>query len=263
MRRYLRLMIILMKYKLSRSMIYSLNFWIAFFVDFLLFIFQILAFASIYRFIDTINGWTLHQMFIFIGTFSIVDSICMGTWFFGLLSMPEKIRTGTLDIMIVKPMDTQFYITCDSFNPGSLFGIITGSLMVSYGMVNGGFSVSPTRIAGYILLVLMMNMLMYSLFLLVRTTAFFFIKIDALTQAEESLVEFAFRIPGTAFKGISKFIFMVFIPYGLIATVPTEFITNLLDMKEWTAVISITAFFFIVSRLFFKLGLSRYSSAGG
>jgi len=104
---------------------------------------------------------------------------------------------------------------------------------------------------------------MYSLFLLVRTTAFFFIKIDALTQAEESLVEFAFRIPGTAFKGISKFIFMVFIPYGLIATVPTEFITNLLDMKEWTAVISITAFFFIVSRLFFKLGLSRYSSAGG
>jgi len=252
-----------MKYKMTSTMIYSISFWTAFFVDFLLFAFQILAFASIYRFIDTINGWTLNQMFIFIGTFSIVDSICMGTWFFGILSMPEKIRTGTLDIMIVKPLDTQFYLTFNSFNPGSLFGVITGSLMVSYGMINGGFTISPQRIAGYILLVIMMNLIFYSLFLLVRTTAFIFIKIDALTQAEDSLTEFAFRIPGTAFKGISKFIFMLFIPYGLIATVPTEFITNLLDLKEWAAVTGIVVFFFAASRLFFKFGLSRYTSAGG
>lgn len=263
MKRYLRLIIILMKFKLSRSMIYSFNFWIAFFVDFLLFVFQILAFASIFRFIDTINGWTLNQMFIFMGTFSIVDSITMGTWFFGLLSIPGKIRTGFLDIMIVKPMDTQFYLSFESFNPGSLFGIITGALMVLYGMINGGFSATPTRIAGYILLVIMMNAIMYSLFLMVRTLAFFFVKIEAITQAEDSLVEFAFRIPGTAFRGLSKFIFMVLIPYGLIATVPTEFITNLLDIHEWAAVIGITLFFTIASRRFFKFGLSRYSSAGG
>ncbi|MBI9100556.1 MAG: ABC-2 family transporter protein, partial [Spirochaetaceae bacterium] len=247
--RYLRLMIILMKYKLTRSMIYSFNFWIAFFVDFILFAFQLLAFASIYRFIDTINGWTLNQMFVFIGTFSIVDSLAMGVWFFGLLPMPEKIRNGTLDVIIVKPVDTQFYLSCEGFNPGSLLGIITGAIMVGYGMINGGFSVTPSKIGGYILLVVMMNLVMYSLFLIIRTWAFFFVKIDALTQAEDSIVEFAFRIPGTAFKGISKFIFMVCIPYGLIATVPTEFITNLLDLNEWAAVCGITLFFLMASRL--------------
>jgi ABC-2 type transport system permease protein len=69
--------------------------------------------------------------------------------------------------------------------------------------------------------------------LIVRTFAFFFIKIDSLQEVENSVVEVAFRIPGSVFKDISKFIFMVAIPYGLIATAPTEFITGLFQPIQW------------------------------
>ena len=102
---------------------------------------------------------------------------------------------------------------------------------------------------------------MYALMLIIRTFAFLFIKIDALTQAEDSVVEFAFRVPGTAYKGISKFIFLVLLPYGLIATVPTQFITNMLKVVQWLAVAGITLFFIVLSRIMFKFGLSKYSSA--
>ena len=203
------------------------------------------------------------QIIVFVGTFTIVDGLGMGTWFFGIISLPEKIRTGALDMRITKPVDTQFLVSAESFNPGSFLGPVAGAFIVRYGMRAGGFSLTPGKLAGYLLLVLMMYLLMYSLSLLVMTCAFFFVKIDALIQAEESAVEFAFRIPGTAFRGAAKFVFMVLIPYGLIATVPTQFLTAGLNWGQGAAVTAITLFFVTATRLFFRFGLSRYSSAGG
>ncbi|MDC7224128.1 MAG: ABC-2 family transporter protein [Spirochaetales bacterium] len=261
--RYLRLTGKLFRMKLSRDMVYSLNFWIAFFVDMLLFIFQLVTFTVIYQFVDTINGWNLSQMFVFVGTFTIVDGLGMGTWFFGVLNLPGRIRSGELDMKIVKPVDTQFLISLESFNPGSLFGLIGGAIIVVYGMETGGFLFTPLRLGGYLLLVIMMNLLMYSLLLIVRTCAFFFVKINALTQAEDSALEFAFRIPGTAYQGAAKLIFFVLIPYGLIASAPTQFITALLEPEQWAVVTGVTLFFFTAARLFFRFGLNRYTSAGG
>lgn len=261
MKRYLKLILTMTKMKLSKDMIYSVDFWIAFVVDAGLFVFQIIAFTSIYNHIDTINGWTLNQMYIFIGTFSIVDSINMATFFFGIITLPNKVRTGQLDLSIVKPIDTQFYVSIQSFNPGSIFGVFVGGSMVTYGVINGGYDVTAIHVLGYILLVIMMVALMYALMLIIRACSFLFIKIDAIAQAEDSLVEFAFRVPGSAFRGVSKFIFMVLIPYGLIATVPTEHITNLLDYKEWLAVILITTVFVVLARVTFKFGMSKYTSA--
>lgn len=242
-------------------MIYSMNFWIAFFVDTFMFGFQLLTFVSIYQYIDTINGWDLNQMIIFIGTFSIIDALNMSTYFFGLISLPDKIRTGTLDMIITKPIDTQFYISAEQFNPGSFLGVIVGILMVVYGVSNGNYQITVIHVVGYILLVIMMYALLYALLILIRVLAFIFIKIDAIAQAEDSIIEFAFKIPGTAFKGISRFIFLVLLPYGLIATVPTQQMTQLLEPGQWAAVIGITTFFLVLSRVLFKLGMKQYTSA--
>lgn len=260
-KRYARLTALLFKLKVSRDMIYSLNFWIAFVVDLLLFFFQLLSFTVIFQYVDTINGWNLAQTYIFIGTFTIVDGLGMGTWFFGVLNLPGRIRTGELDMMIAKPVDTQFYTSLANFNPGSLFGAIAGAVIVSSGMIMGDYVLTPVKLAGYVLLCFMMYLLMYSLGMITNAFAFHFIRINSLIQAEEAAVEFAFRIPGTAFKGVSKLVFMVLVPYGLIATVPTQFITELLKPSQWLWVTGITLFFFLLCRRLYKFGLKRYTSA--
>jgi len=261
MKRYVRLLWILIKFKLSKSMIYSMNFWIAFFVDFILFLFHLLAFSTIFRFTDNINGWTLNQMAVFVGTFHLVDSLIMGSVFFGILNLPDRIRTGTLDLVLCKPVNPQFYISSDSFNPGSFFGVITGSAMIAYGMIQGAYPLTIPKVLGYLLLISLMFLLFYSLMLLIRSIAFFTIRIDSLLQAEDSVIEFAFRVPGSAYKGISRVIFMAVIPYGMIASVPTQFFTEGLSGLEWIWACGIPFFFFSVSRLLFRFGLSRYTSA--
>lgn len=263
MKRYLRLLALLFKYKLARDMVYSFNFWMAFFVDTILFIFHLLAFSAIYSFTDSINGWSLNQVYIFIGTFTILDSINMGLWFFGLTNLKNNIHSGILDLVITKPINTQFYVSFQSFNPGSLFGVIIGTIMIIIGVNKGGFQVDFMIICGYILLCIMMLSVFYSLMLIFRTFAFFFIKIDALEEVENSLIEIAFQVPGSVFQGVPKVIFMVILPYGLISTAPTEFITGLFAPAQWIWVSMVTIFFTVFSILFFRFGLSKYSSAGG
>lgn len=261
MRRYIKLTMMMFKQNISKQMIYSGNFWVAFFVDLLLWVFQLVTFTSIFSHVDTINGWGLSHMFVFVGSFNIVDAMNMGTYFFGLIEFPGKVRTGMLDMMIVKPIDTQFFVAISHLNPGSLMGIVTGCVMVVYGVVTGGFSVTAAKVIGYVVLILMMYMLYYSLLMLVRTLSFFVVKINSITEAENSAIEFSFRVPGVVYKGVSRLIFLIVLPYGLLATAPTAFITELLSIKEWGIIIAVTVIFFVFTRKMFKFGLKKYTSA--
>lgn len=261
MKKYIKMLWILFKFKMNRQMVYSFNFYMVFFADMALYIVQLLTFSAIFSAVDTINGWEFHQMIVFIGTFSIIDSINMSTFFFGLLNLPDKIRSGQLDLYLVKPINTQFFISFENMNPGSFLSTISGIIIVIYGINLGGVEMTFTRIAGYIFLILLMELLFYDMLLLVRTSAFWFIRIDSLYEAEDTLVNFSFRIPGVVFKGFSKVLFYIIIPYGIIATIPTQFFTDVMSLEYWIMSIAVVTVFTIMTFTLFRIGRGRYTSA--
>lgn len=261
MKRYMKLLVMLLKFKLNRQMVYSFNFYMVFFADMALYIVQLLTFSAIFNAVDTINEWEFYQMIVFIGTFSIIDSINMSTFFFGLINLPDKIRTGNLDLYIVKPVNTLFYCSFDNMNPGSLLSTTSGIIIVSYGIIKGGVQITPARVIGYIFLVALMELLFYDMLLLVRTSAFWFVRIDSIQEAENSLIEFCFRIPGVVFKGFSKVLFYVIVPYGIIATIPTQFFTDVLDGTYWLLSLVVVGVFTVFSFTLFRVGRQRYTSA--
>lgn len=261
MKRYLRLFVTLVKFKMNRDLVYSLNFWMAFVADVSVFLAQILTFKAIYGHVDTINGWNEYQMIVFVGTFTLVDGLYMATYFFGIISLPDKIRSGNLDLYIIKPINTLFYTAFDQMNMGSLFIAGAGAVFVSYGIVNLGVTMTVTRVVGYIFLVAMMCVLVFALMLITRTFAFRLVKTDSINEAEGQVVEFAIRVPGVAYRGLTKVIFFILIPYGLIATMPTQFITGSLEGKYWFLIIGVVMVFFSLSIFLWKRGLAAYTSA--
>lgn len=261
MKRYLKLFWLLLKFKINRQMIYSFNFYSVFFADMSLYIVQLITFSVIFGAVESVNGWYFHQMIVFIGTFSIIDSLNMSTFFFGLLSLPDKIRTGKLDLYIVKPINTLFFCSFDNMNPGSLLSTSSGILIVIYGLNKGNVQITPAKVIGYIFLILMMELLFYDLLLLFRLSAFWFIRINSIMEAEDSLIQFCFRIPGIVFKGFSKALFYVLIPYGIIATIPAQFITDSLSLSYWLLCLSVVTFFTLLTFTLFTIGRRRYTSA--
>lgn len=259
--RYFRFCRMLLKFRLTRQMIYSFNFWTAFFVDLTVFFVQIVVFSVVFLQVDTINGWNSYQMIFFVGTFTVIDSLYMCTYFFGVIGIPDKIRTGRLDIYLTKPINTLFYVSFESMDFGSVLLTIPGILMLVYSA--GHLNITPglANIAGYIFLVLLMTYLMYSLMILVRVGAFWFTRVDSFGELENELVNFSFRIPGVVFRGAAKLVFYILVPYGLIATIPTQFFTDAINGRYWLLVTGVCAGFGALSSFMWKTGLKHYGSA--
>ena len=165
-----------------------------------------------------------------------------------------------MDSYLTKPVNTLFYLSFENINPGSLLLAVPGMLMIVYSAGNLGISPGFWNISGFVFLIVLMWILMFDLMVLLRCTAFWFTRVDSLLEFENEIVNFSFRVPGGVFKGISKVVFYVILPYGLMATIPTQFFTGVLEGRYWVLTIGITAVFSLLTWVSWKAGLKHYGS---
>lgn len=257
----LKLIWTMMKLRLSQLMVFRLSFFGAFFVDGSLFVVQLLLFDVLYGQIESIGGWQKGEMIIFVGTFSLINALNMSSFFFGLISIPEKIRTGGLDHYITKPKSPLLRLSFESVNPGSLPLIAMSLIILGRGVSLLGTPPSFGAVIGYILLVLLMTLLWYDLMLLLRTVPFFFMSAVTVHLMEDSLMELSMKVPGVVFEGVWKVLFQVLLPYGLLATLPAQMLTGTLTPFGLMWGCTVAVLFTLFAFKLWKFGLSRYKSA--
>jgi ABC-2 type transport system permease protein len=261
MKKNFRILLTLLRCRISRQMMYRLSFWTAFWVDLTVFFIQFLTFSAIFSQIDSIGGWTLPHMVIFLGTFTMLDALYMCTYFFGVIAIPEKIRTGGLDLYLTKPVNALFLLSVESMDFGSILLIFPGLGMVAWGVRALGIRVTLPLIGGYLLLFFLMLLLMYCVMVILRTPAFWLVRTNAFSELENALVEYSFRVPGVVFRGVWKVLLYGILPYGLMATLPTQFLTNSMPSGYGWLAGGIFVFFWLLMTLLWKRGLRRYGSA--
>lgn len=247
--------------KLSKSMVYRFNFFGVTFVDGTLFLIQLLMFSVIYSRIDSIGGWGRDQVLFFIGTFSIINALNMTLFFFGVQSLPQKIRDGQMDLYITKPVNTLFYISFESINIGSIPLVLASIGLVAYAANLMGTEITVFKIAGYVFLVIIMTILWYDMEVIWRTIPFFVIKATAIDHLEGSILNICMKIPGVLFKGAFKLLFYVMLPYGIMATIPTQFFAGTLSIWGFLYGVGIVIVFSVFTLWFWRFGLRNYKSA--
>jgi ABC-2 type transport system permease protein len=249
--------------RLARSASESGSFLAAFLVDTLVFAIQAAVFWVIYLNVDDIGGWDKWKSVFFVGTFTLVDGLYMSLYFFGVLGIPEAISSGRLDLYLAKPFDPLLHLAFERFNPGSLFLCLPALGLILASVSALGFQPGFSAILGYLAAVILMLILMFDLMVLMRVPAFWLRRLGAFNAAENALVEFSFRVPGSAYTGGLKILFRVILPYGLIAAFPTEVFFWAANWGGWAAALAVTVTFTIAARLAWKRGLAAYESAGG
>ena len=264
MKRNLRFILLLIKLKLSRMMMFRLSFFGAFFADGTLFLVQLLTFSVIYGHVDSIGGWNRGQMLIFIGTFSMINGLNMSVFFFGVAGIPEKIKQGALDYYITKPVNALLRLTFESVDPGSAPLVLISGVIISYGANAAGAPVTAPRALLYIALVFMMTLLWYDMEVILRSLSFFFIvvsDIDPIDRLEGNLLALNFKIPGVIYKGAFKVLFYFVLPYGIMATIPTQALSGTLTPFGFLQALGVVVFFTAFTLWFWRFGLKHYKSA--
>lgn len=251
----------LIKLRLSHIMTFRLGFFGPFFINTSYFLVQLFAFEAIYGHVDNIRGWGHGEILIFIGTFSLIDSINMVICFFGVISIPEKIQTGELDLYLTKPVNPLLRITFEKVDPGAIPLLLFSACIIGYGVRESGMSLSYTNMIGYFAMVLLMTILFYDMELLLRCFAFFVFSVNNLMKIENTAIDLCMKIPGIAFYGIYKLIFYCILPYGVIATLPTQVLIGALSAKGLMFGVIIVCIFTFIALSFWSYGVHRYESA--
>lgn len=251
----------LIRIRFQNLMMFRLGFFGPFFVDGSLFVVQLIVFGAVYSNVDRIGTWGQGEMILFIGTFSLINAVNMVIYFFGVNDIPEKIRSGQMDLYLTKPISPLFRITFERINPGSIPLVIMSICIIAYGLSVSEISLSVGRVISYLTWVILMTILYYELEVIIRSVPFYLVSNAKMDQLEEAGIDLCMKLPGIAFYGIYKVIFYCILPYGIIATIPVQSIIGEMTFLNAIHGVVIFVIFTGITYLLWKNGIKHYNSA--
>ncbi len=258
--RYVRLYRIFIGQSLMKMAAYKINFGLVFVTNAAFFCVQLIFMHLVFSNVDTLAGWTKYEMFFYIGTFNIIDSLWTFGPFFNLLAIPGMIRSGALDYYLTKPVNSQFLISLRNVDPGSLISALTGVTLITFALIQGGMELTLGKAVLYAVSIFHALMIQYSVYFILTCSSFWLVKADFVDSIHGILCYFSTR-PVDIYKGFIRFILSYVLPYGLALTVTSKAVVKTVHVAEYTSFLILSWSIFAVSVGVWRFSLKHYSSA--
>ena len=260
MGRYLKLWLAQMRYSLVREMQFKANFLLWIVVELVWFVMQLVFVDVLYRNVDAVAGWTRNEMMLLMGANFFVQQVFQAFLMINCFNLPEHVRTGKLDFYLAQPVSPQFLLSTRLFEPGAVVNAAIGAAWCVKAMHDLG---RPVTVEGAALFLFWSGcgiLVHYSLLLFLVTLSFWIVRSQGLVYGYYQMFQIA-RLPRSAVKGVFRLIFTFALPMLLVANVPSEALLGRPDFAAGLLLVVLTGVLLGGSSLFFRFGLSRYTSA--
>lgn len=207
-----------------------------------------------------VAGWTYESALVVVAIFTMLKAVLDGAVNPSLLTVVDQIRMGTFDFVLLKPADAQFLVSTTKFNVFHIVDILAGIGLSIWAFVQMGHTPSMANILSAMTMLGAGTVLLYSIWILVISAAFWVIKVDNLAYLFSSIFDFA-RWPVTVFKGIWRILFTFVLPIGIMTTYPAEALLGTLTLPVFLGTVAGAALFALVARIVWTQALGHYTSA--
>src|SRR3954464_13029104 len=126
----------MLRNSLIREMSFKANFLLWMLVEVLWFFGQIVFFSIIFANVDRIGDWSKWEVVLLVGTHQIIAQIFQAFFFVNIANIPELVRTGKLDSLLVLPIDSQFSVSSKQFELDSVINALVGAAIVILSLAN-------------------------------------------------------------------------------------------------------------------------------
>jgi ABC-2 type transport system permease protein len=260
LRFYLNLYRMFLRTSLVREMEFRANFWAKVLFNLLWLGFFLLTLKIIYRHTEAIAGWREPEALVLAATLYFLDALITTLFYFGLSELPTMVRQGTLDFVLVKPVDSQFWLSLRRVNLDQLGSLLVAVLLGIYALLSLGYVPSWANILLYLGMIGMGGLIFYSFHFMMMTLSIWLVRVENLWVLSEVFAQIG-RFPTDVFDAVLRRLFTYVLPVAFLATIPAKALLGkasgafLLFAAAW-------AFsFFVASRLFWRFALRSYTSA--
>ncbi len=253
---------IMFQNSLIREMNFKLNFLLWMVVEVLWFMGQIVFIEVVFSYVGAIGGWTKWEVVLLIGTHQLIGQLFQAFFYMNLANLPELVRTGKMDFMLLLPLDTQFVVSLKQFGMDNVVNACVGGGFVAFALWK--LAVFPTiaQLLLYAMAVCCGILIHYSIMLVFAASSFWMVRSQGLIYGYYSLFNIG-RYPDTIYRGAFKLVFSWLIPVIIVANIPSRLLIHAAE-NPWPIMLQLIAATLLMvgaTRLMWNSALRHYSSA--
>ncbi len=262
LRRYAEIYSIMLRNSVIREMSFKANFLLWMAVELLWFFGQIVFIEVIFGYTSNIGGWTKWEMVLLIGTHQIVAQIFQAFFYMNVSNIPELVRTGKMDFLLMLPVDAQFAASAKQFGLDNLVNVLVGAAFVFTAIWKLGVTITFAQVALYLVCVGCGVAVHYGVMLGLASLSFWIVRADGLIHGYYNLLNIG-RYPDVIYRGAFKFVFSWVLPIILVANVPARVLARFTENPGPAIgqLLVVTAGLLVATRLLWLAALRRYGSA--
>ena len=207
-----------------------------------------------------LGGWSWDQALVVLGLYTLLDGFAGTLLRPNLGNLVKQVQSGSLDFVLLKPIDSQFWLSLRSFSPWGLPEMAVGLGLALVGAARAGARVNPATVATALLMLACGLAILYSLWFVLAATSIWFVKVWNATEVLRSALA-AGRYPVSAYPPALRFVFTVVLPVAFLTTVPAQAILGLAEPRWVLASVVMAVLALAASRTFWRFALRHYTSA--
>ena len=213
----------------------------------------------LFSYTNTLNGGTLPAMIVLLGVFYVVQGAGDLVFMPSAQQLIEHVRLGTLDFVLLKPIDAQFFVSLRRIKFTAIAEILLGGGIVAAGFVRLA-DVEPATVALFVFTLACGIVLIYVLLLALATLAFWFVRVENLLVVYEAFTDAA-RFPIDIYPFWLRFAMSSLVPIGVAVTVPAQAVAGRIDASGVGVLLAATVAAALFGRWFWRFGLRSYTGA--
>lgn len=258
MKRYWKTLKLFLSTALAAELEYRVNFLIATFTSLGNLAGSLFSLSLFYQTGYTFEGWNWEEALIVLGLFTLLQGFSTTFLAPNLNQIVKQVQQGTLDFVLLKPIDSQFWLSLRTVSPWGIPDIAFGCILIGYAGNKLGIPLSAYGLG--LIPIGFGFMSLYSLWFMLGATSIWFVKIYNVTEVLRGLLE-AGRYPMAAYPVAYRFFFTFVVPVAFLTTVPAEALLDRIQLSWIVSAAVLAIVLFTVSRSFWQFALRFYTSA--
>lgn len=220
----------------------------------------LLPILLLFSYADEVNGWSQAEVIALVGLFQITMGILSTVVAPNLNRMTDYITEGELDVVLIRPVSAQFYLTFRWIRPAELGKVLTGLAILVAGLVRADATPGPVEVlqaalllaCGLTLLTCVWSALVYLAFWLQSVAPISFV-FDSVLRAGQYPLSF---FPSS----VRAFLTFAF-PVAFATTFPVQALSGELAWSWVLGGIGLSVLAVVLVHAYWRFGLRFYSSA--
>ena len=258
-KRYFILELNYLKMNLIAVSKYKISYFLSILYELMNGVMNVVFLYVMFNHINTLAGWSKEDVLLLVAIGYFIDVTCV-MLFIGVISIPEYILNGTMDVFLTKPVNPKFLLSFRRPNSVQILNVIISLLFLSSIIYTRKPEIVAILLFGISMVcsIVIMYLLMSSIVYL----SFWTVKIGNTWQIIEQFNSISNK-PAEIYPRAVRAVMTFIIPSLVMINFPARIIVYADYSILLTHTFPITIVLYVINCIIFKQGIKHYSGAGG